>query len=127
MSSLLPLDQRSGMLVREEKLKGHHGNPLSLVRLEVRDPHAAKAAVDHIASNLTSEDKYGMGETLDQHLETNSFYIRFNKQQACLGNLRLGSEDPIRVRIRIDMAKPSPAEAKKALLGLNLLEDHGQS
>ena len=97
---VLPADHIDDIAFRKKTLRGHYGNPITLFDTRIKKKKVVDALVDHLFSSLNEQDKEGLLREIDQHVEEGSLYIRLDKQAAFQGEMKLGSADPIRVRIR---------------------------
>lgn len=80
--------------------RGDHGNPIVLLKTKVEDSEMVQTILEHISSQLSNLDKEKLLRDLDLHAENGNLFIRFDKQSACKGYMRLSSGDPIHVRVR---------------------------
>ena len=61
--------------------------------------------MDNLALNLGVLDKETLLREINLHVEKGSLYIRLDKQAAFQGEFKLGTADPIRIRIRFRKTK----------------------
>ena len=80
-------------------LTGHHGNPITLIEVELADRQLLLGLLRKIGSGLTALDKETLSREMSLHLEKGNLYLRFDKQQAFLGELRFSSNDPIHFKV----------------------------
>jgi len=104
----LPPEAVDTLTFRKTTLTGHHGNPIKLLEARINNKRVAQAFLQKLASGLTIVDKEVLNSEITQHLEKGNLYIRLDKQSAYLGELRLSSTDPI--RLRLHFRKPSVEE-----------------
>jgi RNA-binding protein len=95
----LPEELWESAVFEETGLTGHYGNPITLIRVEIADRQMLVAALEKIGSKLTALDKETLNEEMPLHLEKGNLYLRFDKQQAFLGELRFSSNDPVHFKI----------------------------
>jgi len=82
-------------------VKGHYGNPISLITLTISNPTQAYEAFMGIISRLDEECKNRIAKTLKSRVDAKgNLYLRFDKQWAFKGKLQLKDEDPIRVKVK---------------------------
>lgn len=85
----------------EERMEGHHGNPITRVRYHLTGD-AAAGVLGQISAKLGEEAKHkvagSLGESLDEHSD---LYLRFDKQRLVEGILEEGTGDAIRVRVKL--------------------------
>ena len=98
------------------EMQGHHGNPILRLEAEMAVREDALEALDTLLSRLSSIDEDLLRREFREHLDAKSgLYLRFDKQQAFLGRVSLGSNDPISVRVRLGF-QPSSLDELKARL-----------
>ncbi|MEB3860039.1 MAG: hypothetical protein LRS43_02385 [Desulfurococcales archaeon] len=99
---VLPEDLRDKSRVREQRFRGHYGNPIRLLEVLVDDPGEASKTWSWILSNLGELDKRHLRATLEERLDNSGvLYIRLDKQEAFGGTLRiLEGDDVIRVSVK---------------------------
>jgi len=95
----LPQELGESAVFKKTGLTGHHGNPITLVEVELVDRQMLLAVLERIGSGLTALDKETLNSEMPLHLEKGNLYLRFDKQQAFLGELRFSSNDPIHFKI----------------------------
>jgi len=100
LNIISPSDRDSIKLDRDE-LSGYYRNPISLLKVNLRGEQVLDRTIRLISSMLSEEDKKTIASKLDLMSDkSGSLYLRLDKQMAHLGVLKLGSKDPIRVRIK---------------------------
>ncbi len=84
------------------KAEGHHGNPIILVSVELKGKKADKVARS-IFQRLEDIEWEILKRGLKERSEGAKLFLRFDKQEAYMGNLRLNSgSDVIRILITFD-------------------------
>lgn len=83
------------MVFRKTSLTGHHGNPITLLEAKLVDKQMLPLALKKIGDGLTALDKVTLCSELPLRVEKGNLYLRFDKQQAFMGKLEIGSVDPI--------------------------------
>jgi RNA binding exosome subunit len=78
---------------------GHHSNPIVLVEAILTNKAALPSALEKIGSALSTLDKEQLAEELKLHIEKHNLYMRFDKQNASLGALKIARNDPIHFKI----------------------------
>ncbi len=98
---LVPPELRGRVNVRREVLEGHYSNPITriVVRVEGRD---AEETVRYIGSRLSDAERTVLASTLESRYDARAgrLYLRFSKQEAYLGRLRLYEGDDV-VRVTL--------------------------
>ncbi len=95
----LPEPLAAEVTFTKTNLVGHHGNPIVLVETKLTNRTTLPSVLEKIGSSLSSLDKEELTEEINQHIEKHNLYLRFNKQSAFLGTLKIGHDDPIRFEI----------------------------
>ena len=89
-------------------LKGHHGNPIILIKTRINKGNIAKAFINNLASKLSEKNKEALLTNIERHVDDKgNFYLRLDKQAAFLNKFELGSEDSIRIQIRLSLRQKS--------------------
>ncbi len=83
--------------------EGYFGNPIKVINAEVKRGRSVKKMLENLKNLLSEEDKEYLLENLEEKVdETGTFFIRFNKQKAYLGEVAVGEgEDVIQVKIKV--------------------------
>jgi len=100
LNLILPSDRES-ISISSNQLLGYYKNPISLLKVRIKDERLLNRTVEYLSSRLSATDKKTIESKL--HLmssKSGSLYLRFDKQMAYKGILKLGRHDPIRVRIK---------------------------
>ena len=95
----LPEELVESAVFKKTALTGHHGNPITLIEVELADRQTLMGVLGKIGSGLTALDKETLSREMRLHLEKGNLYLRFDKQQAFLGELRFSSNDPIHFKV----------------------------
>ena len=97
--NMLSVELGEVAIFKKTGLTGHHGNPITLIEVELADRQLLLGLLRKIGSGLTALDKETLSREMSLHLEKGNLYLRFDKQQAFLGKLRFTSNDPIHVKV----------------------------
>jgi RNA binding exosome subunit len=95
----LPEELGKSAVFTKTGLTGHHGNPIMLIEVELSDRQTLMGVLEKIGNSLASLDKETLSQEISLHLERGNLYLRFDKQQAFLGELRFTSNDPIHFKV----------------------------
>jgi RNA binding exosome subunit len=95
----LPVELGESVVFKKVGLTGHHGNPIMLIEVELADRQLLMSVLEKIGNGLTALDKETLSQEMNLHLDKGNLYLRFDKQQAFLGELRFSSNDPIHFKI----------------------------
>lgn len=97
--NMLPPQASESLAFKKSRLSGHHGNPITLFEIKIKEKDHVKAFLEKLASNLSILDKEVLGSEIEQHIERGCLYIRLDKQAAYLNEFKLGTTDPIHFKI----------------------------
>ena len=97
--NLLPEELAKTIIFQKTTLTGHYGNPITLFVAKLTDKKLLLGVLQKIGLGLSSLDKEELCQTLKLHLEKGNLYLRFDKQNAFLGTIKLAQYDPIHVKI----------------------------
>jgi RNA binding exosome subunit len=95
----LPEELAENAVFKKTTLTGHHGNPITIIETELADRQKLTGVLEKIGKDLTSLDKESLNNEMPLHLERGNLYMRFDKQQAFLGQHRFASYDPIHFKV----------------------------
>jgi RNA binding exosome subunit len=85
---------------------GHYGNPIIFYETKLIDKKLLPTALEKIAQELSPLDKETLNEEIKKHIEKHNLYLRFNKQNAYIGTLKLTTDDPIHFKIHFKNKTP---------------------
>ena len=100
VKQILPIDYTEEVEFKRTNLKGHYGNPIILFETKIKERKIIKRFIDSLFSCISVMDKENLLRDISLHVEKGSLYLRLDKQAALCGEIKLCTEDPIRVRIR---------------------------
>jgi RNA binding exosome subunit len=106
LRNMIPDELAEAVAFRRVNTTGHHGNPIVLLETKIREKKTAGAVFERISSKLGIMDKEILRGEIHTHLEKGNLYVRLDKQAAYLNEMRLGREDPIRVRVHFKEHNP---------------------
>jgi RNA binding exosome subunit len=95
----LPEAVAKDLVFTKTSLIGHHGNPILVLEAEITDRLVLPLVLEKFGAMLNSLDKEQLNSEWAQHIEKKNLYLRFDKQAAFLGELRLGNIDPIHYKL----------------------------
>ncbi len=119
MSTFVPEEiPDEDVLLDVEEVRGFFGNPIKVVNVEIKRSRAVRAFLRHLRELLSERDREYLLEHLDEKVdEEGTFYVRFNKQRAYLGEAEVDEgPDVIQVRIKVK-AFPMRKEAVVKAIG----------
>ena len=97
--NMLPEPLVENLVFSKLSLTGHHGNPIVLLEAKLKEKALLPLALEKIVSDLNSLDKEQLCLDMKRHIEKHNLYLRFDKQSAFLGTLKLATNDPIHFKI----------------------------
>lgn len=95
----LPSDLAANLTFTKTSATGHHGNPIILFEAKLENRQLLPTALQKIATELSPLDKEQLSSEMKQHIEKRNLYLRFDKQNAFQGTLKLALNDPIHFKI----------------------------
>ena len=99
LRNLLPTELSETLIFEIQSCTGHHGNPIILFTSKLTDKKLLPKALEKIGKDLGALDKEELNRNIKLHLEKGNMYLRFDKQSAFLGSLKLTQNDPIHLKI----------------------------
>jgi RNA-binding protein len=106
VKNTLPETLAAEVVFNKTNCVGHHGNPIVLMETKLTNKQALPSALEKIAAGLSSLDKEQLNEEIQQHIQKHNLYLRFDKQNAFLGNLKTAHDDPIHFKIHFKNKTP---------------------
>ncbi len=97
--SIIPLELTETVVFKKSSLTGHHGNPIMILETRIKEKEITQPVFEKLSAGLGILDKDLLSNEIDQHLESGNLYLRLDKQSAYLNELKLGTTDPIHLRI----------------------------
>jgi RNA binding exosome subunit len=98
--NILPHDRLEEIEFEKDSLSGHHGNPIVFFEAKL-----VKDVIDSVFSRLGTLDKEMLRREIEMHVEKSSLFLRLDKQAAFQGVVKLGTADPIHLRVRFRKGK----------------------
>jgi RNA binding exosome subunit len=111
LRNVLPNSISSDAKVTTQHLQGHHGNPIKILKTNLKKRKMIDQFFDHLLTRLDSDDLESITKNIDTHMdEDGNLYIRINKQAAYMGELQSKQEDPIRIKVKLvhELGKGKP-------------------
>ena len=86
-----------------DETRGFFGNPIKVINVEIKRSRAVRQFLEHFKELLSEKDRRYLLENLDEKTdEEGTFYVRFNKQKAYLGEAEIDEgADVVQVRIKV--------------------------
>ena len=101
ISAIFPSIFEYDITFTKDSAEGHYDNPIIILKTIVRHP-ITEALIQNLSKKLESDDKKKLLTEIETHInDKNVLYLRFDKQEAYLGNLKIGQSDPVHVKIKL--------------------------
>ncbi len=115
---IFPEKIRGSVRLESEVYEGYYGNPIEVLTIELSDPTEALETLKYIVGRLDEIDRVKLLGTLEERVDKQGgLYIRFSKQNAFKGTLKLEEgDDVIRVHIRFSGGKKEALRYYRELL-----------
>jgi RNA binding exosome subunit len=116
VATILPKQYLDDVVFTRENLRGHHGNPITLLKAEIKKKLIAESFAENLASKLMLADKTAFQMAMDRYVdESGKLYLRIDKQFAYLGEVHFCREDPIHIQIKLNTSQGSIEEICREL------------
>ncbi|MEM2843443.1 MAG: RNA-binding domain-containing protein [Candidatus Bathyarchaeia archaeon] len=104
--NILPQEDQASASFSIQALKGHHGNPIFMIKTNLKN--LSRNFLDFLFKALSTEDKNKLFNEINNHIDKEcNLYVRLDKQAAFIGEARIKQEDPIRIRMKFKNWKRS--------------------
>jgi hypothetical protein len=102
---LMRLVSRTEMSLSRQYLKGHYGNVITTISAKLAAKGLSPNALRLLSQKLPESDKQFLGSNMSSCIDKEgNLYLRFDKQEAFLGTVRLHEGDPIRIKLKFASA-----------------------
>lgn len=93
----------SSVEAETNRAKGHHGNQITTLAMKVKNPKTAENCLRNVWGRLGVLDKDTIVSSLASRVDASgTMFLRFDKQEAFKGIIRLNDSDPIKVSISFE-------------------------
>ena len=101
--NLLPEGLRGKVRFKIYAVRGHYGNPISVVMVEVNKARYAMEILSYLISRMRVEDREYLVKTMrDRVDDEGNVHFRLDKQEAYMGNVRVcEGSDVVKVKVHI--------------------------
>lgn len=84
--------------------EGHYGNPITIFSIQLTRKNETKAFSEFVHNNMTLEDIETLRSEMSDRLDEDQlFHLRFDKQEAYMGRVKLvSSSDAITAKVKIE-------------------------
>ncbi|WP_456482072.1 RNA-binding domain-containing protein [Methanopyrus sp.] len=105
--------------------EGHHGNPITVFQVKISKPEYIKRVLEHWRENIPREDRRRVWSYIERRVDDKgNLYLRFDKQSAYKGELRISdADDVIRVKVNLESYPASREGGIKTLERLGIFSD----
>lgn len=99
-----PDNAKSAALPEILSATGHFGNPIHIMTAKIEKKGDCNRFVNFFNANVTDEDRQALRSRMPEYLDDDlNFYMRFDKQEAYAGRLRLtDSDNAVFFRVKIE-------------------------
>lgn len=88
--------------IDRQPVTGHFGNAIVVLKAQTGEAQAIRQVIDAFKNKLPKRDLIQLRRQIPQYLsERCTLVVKFDKQTAARGALKLGTDDPIVVRAKI--------------------------
>lgn len=111
-------------LISKDKVLGHYHNEIIIYKAKITNKKDIKNFLSLLSERMDEKDKKRLFELFDKRLDdSGTLYLRFDKQKAFLGSLKLSEgEDVIRLRIKFSSYPLRRELIQESCLGYGLMK-----
>jgi len=115
--NMIPIEARESSL-KMQRMTGHHGDPILLMTMRIKNRKKAKVIFHNLVRLMSAMEHFSpIEDTGDRIDEKGNLYMRFDKQIAYRGRVKLNNVDPIRMKFRFRIPHGlDPARAVEAYI-----------
>lgn len=114
VKNLFPDKLKGKINLIKKKFSGYYGNPISTLTSGIKNSDSAELFLKLLSEKLSNEDKIGITEEFNKHLDNDgNLYLRLDKQAAYVNMFQLNQHGAIKVRISIKKSKRISKEILK--------------
>lgn len=110
--------------ITRDRVLGHYNNEIIIFKARITNKKQIENFLRSLSERIDEEDKRRLFNLFDKRLDdSGTLYLRFDKQEAFLGELRLSEgEDVIRVRIKFSSHPLRKELIRESCLSYGLME-----
>ncbi len=121
--NILPLEIYDSLQFTRRYLKGHHGNPITTLNLNVKGKNESKLVLENLFQLMDKIEKDKLILEFENFLDDKeNLYIRLDKQEAFKGKVILANKDPIRIKIKTEVWHSTPQKVMEIFNRLGMSE-----
>lgn len=121
--NILPLEIYDSLQFNRRYLKGHHGNPITTLNLNIKGKDETKFVLENLFQLMDKTEKDKLIFEFKNFLDDKeNLYIRLEKQEAFEGKVILTNKDPIRIKIKTQVWHSTPQKVMEIFNGLGMSE-----
>ena len=99
--------------------EGYYGNTIESLNLRLGKKSDIADLLQDLFARMQKEDKHEIEKSLTQRLdEDNNLHLRLDKQAAFRGDIRIGSEDTIRLQIKFSIPRKQREKTLESAIAL---------
>ncbi|WP_455278016.1 RNA-binding domain-containing protein [[Eubacterium] cellulosolvens] len=123
MRNVLPPEIYDNKQFTRRYLKGHHGNPITTLNLNIIKKDEIKLILENVFQLMDQAEKDKLKLEFENFLDDKeNLYIRLDKQEAFGGTFTLASKDPVRLKIKTAVWHPTPQKVREIFDRLGMSE-----
>jgi RNA binding exosome subunit len=103
--NIIPRNLVNLFTINEINVKGHYGNPITLLSLEVNNPDITNEIFEFIIKSIPKEELALIKNNPSLYCDDRSIFLRIDKQYAYLGIIKLSFLDDV-IKIKINVLNP---------------------
>ena len=121
--NILPLEIYDYLQFTRRYLKGHHGNPITTLNLNIKGKDETKLVLENLFQLMDKTEKDKLILAFETFLDDKeNLYLRLDKQEAFKGKVILASKDPIRIKIKTQVWQSTPQKVMEIFNRLGMSE-----
>ncbi|MDH5806488.1 MAG: RNA-binding domain-containing protein [Candidatus Methanomethylicaceae archaeon] len=105
MLNIIPSNLRSICEIQENYAKGHHGNPIIILNMNIRNSKIATEIFNYIINSFSKTYISLIKSNPNLYSDGNSIFLRLDKQAAYNGVIQLSFSDDV-IKIKIVSSNP---------------------
>jgi RNA binding exosome subunit len=120
--NILPVDYADEITFERRDLMGRYGNPITILRARIKKKQVLEAFIENLTGSLSEVEKEYLASDVKRRIDDKgTLYLRLDKQEAFLGQMKLGNIDPIKITIKVFRSRKRLEETIAFYQSLGLL------